>query len=303
MPAKKLTEVEQLAAARRALESVRFAWRLRPGVLDVGLGPETKAGVATGNLALTVFVADKAPEAELADEHILPEAVFGIPVDVVEVRPPVRSGLFIEPQSSPGAYGTLGMVVSRNGDPADYFLTVAHLANPGSPIVVDPNSGPGWGSAAIGDAPTDPTLRVFDLAGDYMLVRARPGVSVVPGVYGLPSDAYLTRQAQTGMPVFRVHPRTGQRINGTVILDIANDIFFPDGTAVSGAMQIGPRSPATGRFSDPGDSGAMVFWDNGGAPPTLVGQVFALYPPDGNGQEDSAGCHIQGIKDAFGLVL
>jgi hypothetical protein len=55
-----------------------------PNVVGVASGIRTRAGKATGEWALLVFVERKVPASELGEGEVLPRDVEGIPVDVVE---------------------------------------------------------------------------------------------------------------------------------------------------------------------------------------------------------------------------
>jgi hypothetical protein len=61
-----------------------------PNVVGVATGMRTKQGSPTGEYCLVVYVTKKVPKSELRTEEILPRALDGIPVDVVEtgeIRP------------------------------------------------------------------------------------------------------------------------------------------------------------------------------------------------------------------------
>lgn len=57
----------------------------RPGVIGVGVGLREHEGIATGEVAIVVLVERKRPLDELPPGEVLPDAVEGVPVDVVEV--------------------------------------------------------------------------------------------------------------------------------------------------------------------------------------------------------------------------
>lgn len=79
--------IEAVKAAKRESETYL---RSLPNVTGLGVGPKIRAGAATGELAIKVFVSRKLPLAELATHERVPETVGGIPTDV-EVMAPLRA--------------------------------------------------------------------------------------------------------------------------------------------------------------------------------------------------------------------
>ncbi|MCI0575456.1 MAG: S1 family peptidase [Chloroflexi bacterium] len=84
---------EAMVQAEQALESIREAWLQRPGVTAVDLGFKWTDGQMTNQLSIRVHVAQKKPLAELSPEERFPEAVNGIPVDVIEATYVPQLGL------------------------------------------------------------------------------------------------------------------------------------------------------------------------------------------------------------------
>src|SRR5687768_11675178 len=60
----------------------------RSGVTGVGIGAKVVAGRPTGQLAVTVFVAEKLPRTALTAAQLLPPDVAGVPTDVLVLRDP-----------------------------------------------------------------------------------------------------------------------------------------------------------------------------------------------------------------------
>ena len=57
----------------------------RANVVGVAAGLRLRGGQPTGEPCITVYVARKLPEGELAEADLLPKDIDGIPLDVVEV--------------------------------------------------------------------------------------------------------------------------------------------------------------------------------------------------------------------------
>ena len=76
--AAKIAEVQQ----RHEAELLRY-----PNVIGVATGIRTRGGKPTGEPCLVVYVERKLPRKRLAAKDVLPSAIEGIPVDVVETGP------------------------------------------------------------------------------------------------------------------------------------------------------------------------------------------------------------------------
>lgn len=79
-----------IAAVKAAKRESEAFLRSLPNVTGLGVGPKVRAGTATGELAIKVFVSRKLPLAELAPHERVPETVAGIPTDV-EIMAPLRA--------------------------------------------------------------------------------------------------------------------------------------------------------------------------------------------------------------------
>jgi hypothetical protein len=130
-------EVARLLARRAAaLERVRGL----PNVRSVGVGLQERAGVPTGALAFRVYVDVKVPRDQLAPGELVPDAIEGIPTDVIQIpqaQPacwnkgtrPVVGGLqlasspFDAMHSQPGTLGCL--VTTTDGKAA--VLSAEHV--------------------------------------------------------------------------------------------------------------------------------------------------------------------------------
>lgn len=73
-----LAEVQQ----RHEAELLRY-----PNVVGVATGIRERRSKPTGEACLIVYVARKLPRSQLAAKDVLPRAIEGIPVDVVETGP------------------------------------------------------------------------------------------------------------------------------------------------------------------------------------------------------------------------
>ncbi len=112
---------EQMEQATAALNSVREEWLARDGVTAVDLGFKWSAGMMTGKLSIRVHLAKKLPESELSEDELFPEAVQGIPVDVIEAEYglqllPGQSQLEAAPEARKARYDPIPLGVSA-GNP------------------------------------------------------------------------------------------------------------------------------------------------------------------------------------------
>lgn len=79
---------EQTRRAQAALARVAEAWVTRPGVVAVEVARRWRDGAPTDDVGIRVTVARKRPPAEVPAGDLFPATVDGVPVDVVEGRPP-----------------------------------------------------------------------------------------------------------------------------------------------------------------------------------------------------------------------
>ena len=150
-----MIESPSLLARARALKP-RIARELRayPNVTGVGVGYRRVRGRRTDQVCIRVYVRRKLPRSELRPQDVLPEAVEGVPVDVIEARfkttgdgvenrqhfNPLVGGIIIGNPIS-DAFGTLGVSVFDNVIREDMILSNWHVlcgrldCRPGEPIV------------------------------------------------------------------------------------------------------------------------------------------------------------------------
>lgn len=75
-----------IEAIKRVLDENLTRLRSFPNVLNVGIGHKWVNGVKTDQLCIKVYVSEKKPEAMLAPKDIIPKALLGIGIDVVELK-------------------------------------------------------------------------------------------------------------------------------------------------------------------------------------------------------------------------
>jgi len=116
---------DDLTTARSALSQNRDALLSRPNVVAVGVGYKVTAGETTPTLSVVVSVVRKVAPAELSPQDRVPQAVDGMPTDVVETgvlraqqdwtarQRPAPSGVSIGHRDITA--GTLGCLVRKDG--------------------------------------------------------------------------------------------------------------------------------------------------------------------------------------------
>ncbi len=127
----------------------------RPNVVACGLGYKIRGTEQTQELSVIVSVVRKVPKAELAPSDLVPEALDGLPTDVIETgrirafMPPVEPKARHRP-AMPGisvghhliTAGTLGLLVQRGSE--RFILSNNHvLANSNNAKIGDPIWQPG----------------------------------------------------------------------------------------------------------------------------------------------------------------
>lgn len=126
----------------------------RRHVVAAGLGYKIRGTVPTNELSLVVSVTRKVPVSELSSDDLIPQAVSGLPTDVVETgrirahmpehvrlrRRPGQPGMSVGHREITA--GTFGLLVQRQGEP--YILSNNHvLANNNAASIGDPIYQPG----------------------------------------------------------------------------------------------------------------------------------------------------------------
>lgn len=77
-----MAEDKDLLAKKAQIEAEFLG---KPGIHSVAIGHKQVKGVATNELAITVFTTKKKPIEELDADEIIPKFYAGIPTDVVEM--------------------------------------------------------------------------------------------------------------------------------------------------------------------------------------------------------------------------
>jgi hypothetical protein len=290
-----------LAKARRVLKKVRPKWRRRVGVVDVGVGLKLVDGGATEAVAIHVYVSAKVEPAALRPNQRFPKEVGGVLVDVIQATGRRSQGAAIQSGQHVVAndptsidFGTIGLVLRRQNDPTNWFLTCGHLAPPAVAMFLHESSG-GVGVPTIGSVPRNTATRInrrLNPRHDWAAIRSAVDPGLVRGGFQGAPRPYQVESAQIGDPVFRVSG-TGQKVVGLVTgLEVPIDIGGDDNVAmIQVAAPLG-QPP----FSNPGDSGAMLLRD-AGAGTDLIGVIFAIFYGPGNANLASAAGGLDEIDD------
>jgi hypothetical protein len=117
-------------------------------LVGVGFGPKETAGAFIGDLAVRIYVKRKLPLYKISAGDRIPGTIDGIVTDIIQIGTPrfhsrpVAFGASISHVQ--GVAGSLGCVVTKQGDNAWYVLSACHVLAPvgvahfGDPIVEPP---------------------------------------------------------------------------------------------------------------------------------------------------------------------
>lgn len=269
-----------LTEAARACERLSI-----PGVHAVGVGCRESSGGPHTERAVRLYVHAKRSRSVLG-LHRAPRLVDGVPTDVVVQEPPGMQSVLQRMRRRPlrmgdsvgdarETAGTLGAVVEREGHPGTFVLSCSHvLAPPGAsrndrirqPASLDDVGGPDW----IGnlDAWTSISMGFANNRVDAAIARLSPLVRASNDIprLGRPSRTHVLRPGSpgTGTPVrvAKVGRSTGYTEGVVVDWRYAGSIQVETGHGSRLARfvdQLQVRAaPGYFRFTEPGDSGALV---------------------------------------------
>jgi hypothetical protein len=181
--------------AFRALDEYRRKIARAPGVVGLGVGRQLRAGLPTGDLCITVFVAEKLPPNVLRERNIRPLPKYvtfdkrRLKVDVVEIgeiRRHVVAGTSMGPHSIQNE-GTLGTFARERDTGTLVAITAMHVSGfseyPNGeppPTFSTPSTRRGLPTQTLG-AMTFGTMTGIDAA---KIVVATPddALNVIPGI-------------------------------------------------------------------------------------------------------------------------
>ncbi len=266
-------EIQDSARAAEAQARHERALLARDNVVGVATSLKVTGGVPTGQWSVTVLVERKLPEAELAPEATVPDAVDGVPTDVVEVGPivalvfnaRVRPAL---PGYSVGHHnitaGTFGCLVRdlRVGQDAHLILSNNHVlahTNVGAPgdLILQP--GPFDGGVFPGDAVA--TLDRFE-----PIVFGAAGYNVVDAAVARPTFTRNVTAAIIGLVI----PRgVGQASVGAAVVKVGRTTQITTGRvlATNATVAVNYGTPGVAMYrhqiittamSAGGDSGSLL---------------------------------------------
>ena len=75
------TDTDRMAAVQEKYSSALMSY---PNVVGIGIGKRRRGGEPADELCLVAVVAKKLPTEQLQSAEILPSAVDGVPLDVIE---------------------------------------------------------------------------------------------------------------------------------------------------------------------------------------------------------------------------
>ena len=257
-----------LALSHGLHATTKSEWRRfrRGNLVGIGFGAKETEGSFTGDLAVRVYVKRKLPRSKLSAGERLPAVVNGTVTDIIAIGTPrfharpVKLGAGISHVDS--GPGSLGCIVTKQGDDGWYLLSACHvlapagLANIGDAIL-EPSRGqtaaaPIANLADFEALKADGTSNMFD-AAIARLIR-KEDVSITIPKIGIPQVSVMEPALYQSVRKFGA--RTLHTVGvvtdpmfDTVITRAGKSYLFDDIVAVTGAG---------GPFSEGGDSGALV---------------------------------------------
>ncbi|MFJ9482263.1 hypothetical protein ACIRRI_46025 [Streptomyces mirabilis] len=273
-------EIEALDPPSQAIAQAARPWVAGPGVIGLGVATKTKNGLATGGLALKVYVAQKMSLDMVPGNRKIPERVqlpaFGdVPTDVESIGKqslemltarvrPVPSGYSLGPTTETG---TLGCLVRKTGDSSKiYALSNSHvLALSGLSAVgvsvLQP--GPSDGGRAEDSIATlqewvpfnfDPGYKNFC---DAAIAQVQEPAFVTSEVALIGKLNGVNKDLQRGMQIQKSGRSTGHTIATVKDVDYRTFMTYvkPDGTTGSAGFR---NQVLCEKYSGPGDSGSLI---------------------------------------------
>ena len=291
----------EMQAAKQALRKrMRWQWGgkhtrhwhgLPPGILGIGFGVKRTAGKVVDKKSLRIYVNRKLSRDELDKKQRIPRRINGYLTDVIPV------GKF-KPHFAPGdAIGNSGILSGTlaclvEDDQAAYLLGSWHVltnttGKDGDPVFMPPSAMAG--AAVVGRLIATPTMNLNggENAFDAAVAEIQGGVDVDPQF--APGQSFGACATATAGAKVRKRGAATDETTGTVD-GVSEDIpIMYNGRVSDRAMLTGQITVLgdNGRFSDEGDSGALLCTTSlrplgivvGGT--TLRGQMHTLASPIG----------------------
>lgn len=243
-------------------------------VIGMGIAKKIQRGHVTGTEALAVYVEQKKPSGDLSSDERVPawippvegESSHGVPTDVIELGRVHPDGGHIQPGDSVGhvkeAPGTLGAIVRLGSQLAilsnSHVLARSGLGSLGDKIV----------SPAVEDGGRDPedviaTLEKFEpfvVGGEFVNLGDCAAALLLPTTI----DRITPSVRELGAPAGTTEPRRDMDIvkwgrTTGLTTGVVKDVNFRFVMSYSGVGSVGFRDQVLcTRYSEPGDSGALV---------------------------------------------
>lgn len=271
-------------------------WLKDHAVRGIGLGAKIKDGVTLERPALRVYVEAKRPLEDIAAP--VPKNVGALETDVIEIgrlqpQPVHRRVRPIQPGCSLGHVkatgGTLGCIVrKRGGGPERFILSNAHvLASNGKAAIGDEIVQPAIADGGVAGQDRIATLGAFvpfnyatdgfpNVVDAALAEIARPPIAYRLAFLGGNSNpSRLSNSVRVGMKVQKTGRSTGHSWGRIIDTDFQAIVPYPDPDDPAKTRNVLFRDQVLcTRFTDPGDSGALVLSSSG----RVVGLHFAGSP-------------------------
>jgi hypothetical protein len=252
---------------RNVRSKARIRWHLlqQANLIGIGFGAKETDGAFTGDLAVRIYVKRKLPKRQLSRRDRVPDFVNGILTDVIATGTPrfharpVPFGSAIS--HARGETGSLGCIVTKAGDQSWFVLSACHVLAPAGAKSGDAIFEPSAREAGAAQMAvlidfealkTDGAVNRFDAAIAH-LDRKTDILTRIP-VIGSPTGPIMDPVLYQSVRKFGA----GSLHTLGIVTDSAADVSFTmDGEPYlfNDIIQI---TGCGGRFSEGGDSGALV---------------------------------------------
>ena len=276
----------------------------RDYVTGVGVGYAMKGGAYTKQIAICIHVSTKLHDSKLSRAQLFPRHLHGVRVDVVQlnIRPhlsdadfqsrqrtkadPLRPGIMVKTEG--GAFGTIGLLVSRLSDGKPYILSSGHVFDAPGTRVFQPNK----------------TLAPSSL-GSVSIVKGSPSDAAIAqctdrGTRNQPQGTNIRiRSVRRAIhnEVLKLSGAITGLTNGQVVWIGTKDIVYgPNDIRRVNGFQLKPASTADSPTAR-GDSGALWFDASGAAVGLHVGG------DTDQGNSWSFACHLEDAMAQMALSL
>lgn len=282
-------QVQSLSSDELRPATEARSWIAGPSVVGTGIGARRTQGVAQDELTIKVYLETKRPKWGIDDSHLIPGSVSiptlgdSVPIDVEAIgvlRPqtlatktrPLVPGYSIGTSIEEGV-GTLGCFVALKDDPTTpLILSNAHvisnsgLASKGTKVIQPGELDGGLPADIVAELVSSVEFDFgpgFVNTCDAAVAKLLPGIDFTPALANIGTPGALPVEPKRGMVIKKIGRSTDFTTGTVTDVHFRTQMNYPKPGGGRGI--IGFRDQVLcSRYSDSGDSGAVVCDENGG---------------------------------------